>query len=434
VNILFLSLRFPYPPQRGDRIRSYYFLRGLAERHRVSLVCFADGESDPSLNTSMNSGHSSGDRRGEPSRPEEFCARVWRVPYPRWEGRIRAARSVFQTTPLQNGLWYSNAMARTVSEALQTTAPDTIQAQFFRMAPYALLGSAPKLLDLADAMTMNLQRRLERERNPLTRLLVGAEHRRVRSYEPQIAQKFDRALVCAPEDRDVLRALDPTLSLDVLTHGVDLDYFSPSEAKRADSSSTLLFTGTMDYFPNVDAVKFLGESILPRVRTRVPDVQLLVVGRDPSPSVRRWGHADGITVTGAVPDVRPYFEGAAVYVSPLRCGSGMQFKNLEAMAMGVPLVTTTYGSGGLLAAPNRDYVRADAPEVIADAIVRLLRDPHERRRLAANGRAYVEREHHWSRLTDRLSAMHEEMTGTRRQDVSALGRKADTEEKIVRTA
>ena len=393
MDILYLSLRYPYPPTRGDRIRAFHFLKGLAARHRVSVVSFC-GEEDESSEKALS----------------EFCVHRWTVPYRRTQARWNAIKSVFGRTPIQNALWFSGEMAAAVRDALDAVSPDSVHAQFFRMAQYVADAPTPKLLDLCDSMAMNLQRRKQRDTNPLTRFLVGVEERRVRAYEPAIARRFDRVTFIAPPDRDALRAVAPDIRSDVIPSGVDLDFFDPNAPfERPDAPPVLLFTGTMDYFPNLDAGYYLANSILPRVRAVHRNAELHIVGMNPPERLAPLNGSRGGTVTGRVPDVRPYFDRATVFVAPMRCGSGLQTKNIEAMAMGVPLVTSSLGGNGMLAEPGTDYVRTDDTEGIVQAVNRLITDPDARRAFAERGRAYVEREHNWNAIGKRLCDVHEEM-------------------------
>lgn len=397
MHILYLSLRYPYPPTRGDRIRAYYFLRELAREHRVSVVSFWS--------------------RGDPEDERvlaEWCVHRWKVTHHPLRAHWNTVKALGKKEPLQNAFWFSEEMKRTVREALDVVTPDSIQVHLFRMAPYVVGVSTPKLLDLCDSMTMNLRRRKERESHPLLRYLVGIEERRVRDYEPKIARHFDRVLFIASPDRDAFRSLAPEIPAEVIPSGVDLDFFDPkSSFTRPDSPPILLFTGTMNYFPNLDASLYLVDEILPRVREVHPRTELFLVGACPPLRLVRRNGSKGVWVTGCVSDVRPYFDRATVFVSPMRCGSGLQTKNIEAMAMGVPLVTTTLGGNGLLAEPGKDYLRADDTESLVQAIVSLVADPEQRRLFAQRGRAYVEKEHDWKLIGQRLRTLHEEMVRKR---------------------
>ncbi len=388
-DLLFLNLRFPYPPHRGDRIRSYNIMRGIARQFRVTLVTFYDSPKEL---------EGIGPLR-------DLCESVHVVERPRWGGRMRAARNLLGGQPLQNGLWYSPEMQRVIDTTLDACQPDVVQAQFFRMGQYVSEAPAPRLLDLGDALSLNLRRRAGRERNPALRWLTALEAARATRFEGEIARRFDKTVVCSSVDRDAIYAANGDLGLDIIENGVDLDYYTPSDSRVEGAPPILLFTGTMDYFPNTDAAYHLAHDVLPRVRERLPEAQLLLVGANPPRGVRKLERLPGVVVTGRVPDIRPYFASADVFVSPMRCGSGTQNKNLEAMAMGVPVVTTTLGAFGTRIVNGEDAFCADGAESIANAAADMIADRDLRDVTARKGRDYVEREHGWDVITDKLSTL-----------------------------
>jgi hypothetical protein len=224
----------------------------------------------------------------------------------------------------------------------------------------------------------------------------------VRAAERRLGEQFDAGSVNTPRERDVLAAY-VRYPISVIPNGVDLEYFQSS--RRAGPGyipNRLVFTGNMSYRPNVDAVQHFAAEVLPRIRREIPDVQLCIVGMDPSAAVRRLADGDRVVVTGRVDDVRPYFDSAAVAIAPLRVARGLQNKVLEAMAMRVPVVASPAAFAGISAVAGRDLVVASQPEEFSNAVVTLLRDPAARERFAAAGRSCVETNHNWSQLLERL--------------------------------
>ncbi len=386
-DLLFLGLRFPYPPHRGDRIRAFNLLRGLSRQFRITLVTFYEAERELEGIAALR----------------DLCHEVKVARRPRWSGRARAMRNLAGQEPLQNGLWYSPDMQRMVDTTLETCQPDV--AQFFRMGQYVANAPVPRLLDFGDALSLNLRRRAGRERNPALRWLTAHEAGRTERFEGKIARDFDKVVICSTVDREAIHAANGDLSLEIVENGVDLDYYTPSDARRDTRPPTILFTGTMDYFPNTDAAYHLAEDVLPRVRARLPDVRLLLVGANPPRSVKRLERHAGVVVTGRVPDIRPYFADADVFVSPMRCGSGTQNKNLEAMAMGVPVVTTKLGGYGTRVVEGRDMFCVDGPDSVAARAAEIMTDEDLGAAMRRNGRQYVEREHSWDVITDKLASL-----------------------------
>ncbi len=389
MKILFLSLRCPYPPHRGDCIRSYHFIKHLSQRHSVTLVYFAASAADIAAAKHL----------------QTYCERVAYVPFRRPFALLNTAVHCLSRLPLQVHYWYSPHMQRTINKLLAAERFELIHAQLFRMGQYVTEARAPaKVLDLCDSLALNLSRRANFDCIP-KRFLVKLEEKRVRRYEVDIMKGFDSGTVVADFDRDYLLKQDDNLNLSVVPMGVDLAYFAQTAAcKRAPAN--LLFTGTMNYFPNADAVLYFCREIFPRVRKRHPEATFTIVGREPTEQIQRLAAQEGVVVTGAVPDVRPYFEKASVFVAPLRAGSGIQTKNLEAMAMGVPVVTSSVGAMGLSAALGTELLVADTPETFAAQVSQLVENRDLRETLAQAGRKRVETTYSWQVIGAHLEKVY----------------------------
>ncbi len=413
MKILFLSLRFPYPPHRGDKIRGYNFIKHLAKKHSLFLVSYVESadEADMYAKPSRESGESGA------AQIQQYCDSITIVPFRKRVARMNAILHSFSKKPLQIWYWYSAEMQRVIDALFEQHDFDIIQVQFFRLAQYVTkYKDCPKVLDLTDAMSLNLHRRAQLDRG-ISWPLVKLEERRVRKYETEIVKQFNMGTMVSAFDRDYLLALDNSLKLDVVPMGVDLEYFRPSDV-QAEKSVTdnpsselkLLFTGTMDYFPNTDAVWYFYHQIFPYVTQSHPNVKFYVVGNDPPSKLKRLEKKRNIVVTGHVPDTRPYFARSAVFVSPLRGGSGMQTKNLEAMAMGVPVVTTSVGAAGIdEATPGRDLLVADEPKEFAAKVIQLLEDRQLRQEIGHNGRRLVEDKYNWDSVVSRLDRIYEQI-------------------------
>jgi sugar transferase (PEP-CTERM/EpsH1 system associated) len=313
-------------------------------------------------------------------------------------------------------------MQRKVNQLLAEEHFELIHAQLFRMGQYVTEAQGPaKVLDLCDSLALNLNRRANLDRIP-KRFLVRLEEKRVRRYEIDIMKSFDSGTVVAHFDRDYLLKQDNSLNLSIVPMGVDLRYFRPSlktdaqssASPIAESSPLLLFTGTMNYFPNADAAAYFCNEIFPHVREQHPKARFYIVGNHPSEQVRRLEAQDGVVVTGYVPDVRPYFEEASVFVAPLRAGSGIQTKNLEAMAMGVPVVTTSVGAMGLEADVGKELLVADTPLAFAEQVTHLLDNEHLRENIAQTARTRVETDYSWEAIGERLKRVYAQIQQKRK--------------------
>jgi sugar transferase (PEP-CTERM/EpsH1 system associated) len=265
------------------------------------------------------------------------------------------------------------------------------------MAQYAdMLPGVPKIIDFID-VDSEKWRLYSQFCKPPVSLIYAREAGLLAKYEEEITKRFSRVLVVSESERHVLRKLCVGECTEVVSNGVDLEYFlpPPDNANRA-VRPIVVFTGVMDYFPNVDAVRFFCKSIFPLVRDGVPGAQFYIVGRNPTRSVRKLAQQSGVVVTGTVSDVRPYLAQAAVAVAPFRLARGLQNKVLEAMAMGLPVVGTSETFKGITATAGDGIRIADDPQSFAEHVIDVLKvNPDTRRCLAKQTRSYVERNHRW---------------------------------------
>jgi glycosyltransferase involved in cell wall biosynthesis len=284
---------------------------------------------------------------------------------------------------------------------------DLTHVQFIRMAQYVKkYTDKPKVLDSGDSFWLNLSRRSKLDRS-MAWPLLKLEASKVRLYETQIAKWFDRVTMVSSLDMECLLSNDSKLPVSVLPMGVDIDYYQPGSSEYG---VNLLFTGTIRYFPNKDTVLYFYNEIFPLVKRAVPDVKFYVVGNYPPKNITKLASSGDVVVTGHVEDVRHYFDKSAVFVCPLRSGSGMQAKILEAMAMGVPVVTTSMGFTAFEAVAGRDIIVADDPKRFAEEVIRLVKDRELRQYIAQNARKLVEEKYEWSSIVERLDAVYESIT------------------------
>jgi sugar transferase (PEP-CTERM/EpsH1 system associated) len=391
-DLLFLCHRLPYPPDKGCRIRSFHLLQNLARDDRVHLLTFADAGQPPAVWAPLH----------------DLCASVEVVPLPSRRAFLRTALGAWRPRPLTLGYFDSLQWRRAVGRWVRRPPAATF-AYSTAMAPFALEVGAPALLDMVDVDSAKWAQYARR--GPLLlRPLHALEARRMRAYEARVAPRFGRVTLATDRDTELLLSFAPTAAASTLRNGSDLA--GRPESVAADPDPTLIFTGQMDYLPNVDAVVRFARTVLPRLRQRFPRLQFLVVGRSPTSAVRRLAPLPGVTVTGAVPDLGPYLRRAWLFVAPLRIAQGVQTKVLEAMASGLPVVTTEVvmeglRDGGVVAGEDLVVTADDA--ALGAAIERLLVDPGERARLAANARARVSVAYDWGRASQQLAVLFDEV-------------------------
>jgi glycosyltransferase involved in cell wall biosynthesis len=382
VRILFVSLAVPYPPTNGHRIRNWALLRGLtAEGHDVSLVSFAE----PS------------ELADDPARFEGLCREARLVPAPAavsgWRGHAARLRAIGSAQPFGVRRFRSEAMQRAVQDVLATGRFDCVICDdIYNVENIGDTGSVPVLLNKHDLTHVILQRFAGYARNPLQRAYAAIEYRKLRRWEAQ-ACGLPGVLACSDSDRRELLRLVPDARIEIVPNAIDADSYPPAPA-GAEEPSTVLYFGSMDWYPNIDAVEYFASSILPELERRVPAVRFRVAGRNPPEAlVRRFNRPPVVEFTGTVSDIRAAIAAATVCVVPLRIGSGTRLKILEAGAMEKAIVSTHIGAEGLDFEHGVDIILTDDPLEFARATAELLADPVRRRALGRAARLRVERDY-----------------------------------------
>ena len=390
MKLLFLTPRFPWPLLRGDQLRAFEQLRLLSARHRLTLVCFEEGPPSAEGRAAVAA----------------LCERVVAVPLTRAAMAAGLVRGALSPLPFQASLYRHRRMGRALRDALAAGPFDLVHVQLARMARYVEPLRATRFVDLVDALSLSTRRRSEQHRGP-RRWLTGLEATRLLRYERRLCETLEGACVASSVDRDAIGSFP---RLGVAPNGVDLAALPFVPGGR--EPRTLVFTGNMGYFSNVNAVLWFVDEVFPRVRERVPECRFEIVGTRPSPAVRALASREGVSVLGFVPDLRAHLRRAAVAVAPMRAGAGQQFKVLEAMASGTPVVATPVAAAGLLPEPDCLLV-AEGPEAFAEAVVSLLQDPARAERVARRARRFVEERYTWERSTALLEEQYEAARGRR---------------------
>lgn len=387
MNILFICHRFPFPPKRGGKIRPFHMIKHLSATHRVTVASLARSDEEA--------------REGEGIAPHCAAYEMAQVSNP--VQVIRMIAHLPTTRPSSMGFFYSPPLARRIKSLLQDQKFDLILVHCSSVAQYVEdVQGIPKILDFGD---MDSQKWLEYASHKPLPLSVGyrLEGNKMLHAEKRLAGKFDLCTATTRAEWETLNSYGVDVSGDWFPNGVDSDYFAPSgEAYEPD---TICFLGRMDYYPNQQCMFDYCANVLPQIRARRPNVKLQIVGADPSPAVQRLANLPGVSVTGRVPDVRPYLHRAALSVAPLSIARGTQNKILEAMAAGVPVVTSQAAAGGVDAEAEKHFLVASTPREHAEAALRILENPAERQRLATAGRERMLSHHNWNNSMRRLDAI-----------------------------
>jgi len=364
VRILFLAHRLPFPPNKGDKIRSYWELRALSGRHEVDLFCFYDDPSDAQYIEKIR----------------EYCSSCYAEKLSPFWARIRALVAALRGKAFSLGYFYSPKMDRAIRQAVSAKSYDMVFVFCSAMAPYVEnMNGCPRVLDMVDVDSLKWEQYGRRSRAPFS-WFWSLEARRLAKFEKRTTEGFTATLLCTSAEAEALRAHCPSPKIGTWEHPLDLDYFDPGKvqvtAEVAKWQPYVIFTGSMDYFPNVDGVLHFYRDVLPLVRAQVPNVRFVVAGRNPAPALRKLTSDPSIVVTGSVPDIRPYLRGAVMAVVPLRVAQGVQNKLIEAMAMGLPVASSKLAAAALPESLASLLIVEDDQQVVAERIVKVLREGH----------------------------------------------------------
>lgn len=375
MRLLFLSRWYPYPPNNGSKLRIYHLLRGLAARHTVDLLSFYEGAAP-----------------ADPDHDLPFCRSVQLVP---WRGfdprRASAARGFFSATPRSMLDAFVPEMAERIERTLADGAHDAVIASQIDMAAYhAHFAGRPALFE---ELELGVMRSRATEGSLASRLRGGLTWAKYRRHLARMLRHFAACTVVSEQERELaLRSVPGFDRFAVVTNGVDAAAAAPYRRAAARRDDALIFTGSLTFAPNYEAVAWFLREVYPMVQSQRPAVGLTVTG---DPGTRPLPAAANITLAGLVPDVRPLLAESTVALAPIWAGGGTRLKILEAMALGAPVVSTSKGAEGLDLRPGEEILLADTPADFAAAVVRLLNDEDLRRRIAANAARRVQECYDW---------------------------------------
>lgn len=386
---MFLCQRVPWPPDRGDRITTWHFLQHFLTRGAVvSVGCFAEEPRDAEGVAFL----------------ARSCAAVTAPRLDRRWRRLTSLRGLLTGEPLTLPFFRHRQLAHAVSTWCAAAPPDLIWVYSSSMAQYALdVPAGAKVMQFAE-LDSDKWRQFAVRGGPFGRWLYGREAQRLLAYEDRVARAFSASLVVSEVERDLFRERIPGVEPVVLPNGVDTGHFT-SAGDDNRHARTAIFTGVMDYEPNVDGICWFAAACWPAIRERHGDARLLIVGSRPVPRVKALARLPGITVTGRVPTTPPWFDQAAVAVAPLRLARGVQNKVLEAMSMALPVVASPQAAQGIGAAPHGTIVVAADAKSTIEAICRLFAAPEQARAAGRAAAAWVRDAFGWPRMFARCDEL-----------------------------
>ena len=314
------------------------------------------------------------------------------------------ANAFFKRQPITVARYDLPAYRQKFKELITTDTFDLVHYEMFHTAQFRTETDLPSVLSQQNVDSAIWRRLCSETINPFYKFAYWTQQLAFQRYERVLSPKFDAVTCTSDIDAAVFQRHCAENVIEIIPNGVDVAHYQPDFS--AEAPAHLIYIGSMDWYPNEDAVAFFADEVLPRIQESVPDVKFSIVGGNPSARVQKLAEKEGIVVTGRVPEIKPYFAEATVFVVPLRIGSGTRLKILEALAMGKAIVSTSVGAEGLDLKDGEEIFIADEPKVFAEAVTRLLKDPSLRRRIGESGRARVEQDYDWRSISEKLHQLY----------------------------
>jgi sugar transferase (PEP-CTERM/EpsH1 system associated) len=383
MKILVVLSRVPYPLEKGDKLRAYNHIRYLSKNNEVVLFALYKGKIHPDAEKEL----------------KKYCASTYFFKMKTISIFFNVLKAFLYRKPIQTGYFYSKIAQKTLDKIVRKENPDRIFCQLIRVAEYVKSYSQKKILDYQDALSVGMQRRMEKTFG-LWRWFFRIEWKRLKRYENKVFNSFDEKIIISKPDQKLMPHKDRDC-IKVIPNGVDTSFFKPIEREK---KYDLVFIGNMSYGPNIHAVRYLVKVVLPVVKKSRNNIRLLIAGSSPHSSITALAN-DYIDVSGWVDDIRESYAQSKVFIAPMQLGTGLQNKLLEAMAMGLPCITSLLANDALAAEENKEILIGRTPEEYSWNINMLLDDKEKYQQIAENGHKYVVENYQW----DTLSASLEEI-------------------------
>ena len=381
MKIFVLLPRIPYPLEKGDKLRAYNQVKQLSKQNEIVLCALNDKKVDEQ-------------KAFQALQP--YCSSITFIKITKLQILFGLIRAFFKGWPLQCGYFYNRKAAKKVDALIAKHQPDILYGQLVRVAPYIRHKKIPKAIDYQDVFSYGIKRRRDIA-NFLAKPVFNMEYKRLCRYEAAVFDEFDIKTIISAPDRDLIPHPKKDEIL-IIPNGVDHDYFKPlQQEKRYD----IVFTGNMSYPPNVNAVAYMADEIMPIVWKSLPEAKLYIAGATPDPKVKKAA-SDRIIVSGWLDDIRDAYAQSRVFIAPMRIGTGLQNKLLEAMSMDLPAITTPLANASLGAKPDVEIMVGSNAEELANHIITLLTDKEKATQIAQAGFDFTNRVYDWGKATEIL--------------------------------
>jgi len=392
MRIFVLLSRVPYPLEKGDKLRAFHQVKELSKNNEIILCA---------LNPVRKL-----DKQKAFAALQPYCRSINFIDIP-FIGRMwNIFTFLLKNKPLQAGYFYNNRAARKISKLIKEYKPDHIYCQLIRTAEYVKNIPIPKTIDYQDVFSYGIKRREEKS-SGMYKFIFKMEYKRLVDFEKKVFNMFDNKTIISIPDRDLM-PVDDKEQIAVIPNGVDHEFFSP---KKAVKKHDLVFTGNMAYPPNVDAADFLVNEIMPIVWKKKPDVKVLLAGASPDKRVQALT-SKKVVVTGWMDDIRDAYASARIFIAPMRIGTGLQNKLLEAMSMKIPSITTPLANDALHAKNDGEILVGENADSLAGHILKLLDDPELYNTIKENGYVFVKKNYSWEEATGKLNSLIENSLST----------------------
>jgi polysaccharide biosynthesis protein PslH len=383
MKLLVLLSRIPYPLEKGDKLRAWHQLIELSKEHEIHLLCLYDSKIHPDAYEKL----------------KPYCKEIQFYQLSKIGIAARLFLALFTNKPFQVHYFHSYFIQRKINRYVERIKPDHVFAQLIRVSEYVKnIHHIPKTLDYMDALSKGMERRIAKSKG-ITRIFQRKEAKRLLEYENLIFDYFENKTIISLQDRNHIYHPDQK-KISIVRNGVDTSYFSASPIPK---KFDLLFNGNMSYPPNVDCALFIANEILPLLDSKGIKVKFLISGASPINSIKNLEANPAITVSGWKEDIRNAYDESRIFIAPMQIGTGLQNKLLEAMAMGLPCITTQLANNALDAKPGEEILIGNTPQEIVEQIDLLLTDKNLYQKLAANGRKMVVEKYDWKSATEILN-------------------------------
>lgn len=384
MKILIALSRFPLPTDKGDKLRAWNQIQGLAKKHDIYLFCLSD---EP-----VQAAHF--------AEVQAICKEIRVFSLKKIKTLFRLLLNIPGSTPFQVAYFNDPVAKKEFSRMWERIQPDVVYCQLARMAEYGkILPASYKVIDYQDAFSKGIQRRMMHE-NPLKRIVLSMEYERLKKYEAEIFPVFQNHTIISAQDAALIEHEDNS-SLHIVPNGVDTEYYMPEPSGK---TLDLLFTGNMQYEPNVNCVQYLVKKVFPLLTKELPHIQLVVAGKNPARELRKMD-SPNMQLTGWVEDLRTYYRQARIFVAPMQIGIGMQNKILEAMAMGMPVITSSLANNAIGGVHGKNIWIADTPAKVAEGIVYLINNTEHAITIGRNARQLMISGFSWQKQNEKLESV-----------------------------